>query len=254
MAFDDSELAALDKHGFTVVNALHHESGPTSTHSHPCKFVCMDGRTYWTKGEPVQQGLAVELIAARLAGLLGAGPSGAIINVSEAALPANPGCSTGLLFGSLDQNDMINARDLGRLGLGTIEPSLIDKYSWGLVIVFQTWLDVRDSQVLINVTNGRVATFDHGDCFGRLADSQPARVVFTRIDGLDQSTAKAVAALDMAVDKIEAVTDGEILSAVSNMPVGPTWRSDAMRRLSIANWLQHRRTLVRGTIESWRTT
>ena len=114
MPFAEAELLALDSAGFQVTNALTLADGPTGTHSHLCKFACMDGNAYWTKGEPVQQGLAGELIAARLAAMLGAGPPGAIVNVSEETLPAsgNPGCSTGLLIGSLDQNDMFAARDI----------------------------------------------------------------------------------------------------------------------------------------------
>jgi len=257
MPFVEDDLAALDRAGFQAINALTLADGPTGTHSHPCKFVCMDVNTYWTKGEPVQQGLVVELIAARLADQLGVGPRGVIVNVSDEAIPAagNPGCSTGLIFGSLDQNDMIPARDITKfIPSGILPPGSPDKGSWALVIAFQTWLGVGDSQVLLSVTTGRVASFDHGDCFGSAGTLASPTIVFTQFAGVTEAAAKTPPEIRAAVSKIEGVTDIQLVQACARMPTGPMWRSESTRRLTIANWLQHRRPLLRGIMDAWLST
>src|SRR5690242_15551701 len=84
---DPADIAALDRQGYTVLEALTPGTGQSlETYSKPCTFICIDGKTYWVK-DNVQQGLVAELIAGRLAAKLGAGPTSKIIRVTPEALP-----------------------------------------------------------------------------------------------------------------------------------------------------------------------
>lgn len=254
---DGDALSALDRRGYTVLEALTHagHSSP-STHARPNAFICIDGKTYWLKGN-AQQGLVAELIAGRLAHKAAAGPVARIIRVAPEALP--PGGEAdhleGITVGSEDQTETVNARDLQPfVASGQFQSGVVDAASRARVIAFQTWLGVGDAQVLVHLTRGTVFSIDHGDCFGTTgADADPA-VVVTGVPGVANDLGKEAAHVEAALQRIEAIADRDILEAVSCIPAGASWQSPVDRRLEIANWLAYRQGRLREVMESWLAT
>jgi len=121
-------------------------------------------------------------------------------------------------------------------------------------VVFQTWLGVGDAQVLVHLTRGTVSSIDHGDCFGSTAANAAPAVVVTGIPGIADEVGRDAAFVTSAVQTIEALTDRDILEAVSCIPAGEPWRSPAERRLEIANWLLYRRERLQEVMQAWLTT
>jgi hypothetical protein len=214
----------------------------------------VDGKTYWLKRN-VQQGLVAELIAGRLAASVGAGPLSRIIRLTEDSMcpDGSEKCLLGIVVGSEDQPGTVNARDLAPLhASGQVPVGLIDPGTRARVVVFQTWLGLGDSQVLVGMANGRVLSIDHGDCFGNLADPGAAPTpVITDIPGVGTDVGQQSVHVLAALDRIESVTDDDILKAIAQIPSGDTWQSPADRRLAIGRWLAERRTAMRGVMASW---
>lgn len=129
MNLDSNALASLDGRGYVVLEAIAHAGlSSMSTHARPNAFICIDGRTYWLKGN-AQQGLVAELIAGRLAKKVGAGPGTRIIRVTHEALP--PGGAAdhveGIVVGSEDERETVNARDLQPfVASGQLAPDMVD--------------------------------------------------------------------------------------------------------------------------------
>jgi hypothetical protein len=71
------------------------------------------------------------------------------------------------------------------------------------------------------------------------------------IDGVPSSLGNDPTSLEAAADRIEAVTDQQVVEAVARIPLGDPWKSPASRRLEIANWLAYRRSKVREVIATW---
>lgn len=250
------QLEALDRKGYLVVEALHAGSGHSPhTASRPETFVCIDGRTYWVKGT-AQQGLVSELIVGRLAELVGAGPLARIVHVSDiAGATAQNVQIMGLLAGSLDVPDTVNARDLQTLTPAVQLPSSgINPVSRARVIAFQTWIGVSDAQVLIRLTDGEVLTIDHGDAFGSTSAADDPAIAVTPIPGLSDTIGKRAGHIMPAVDSIQRVTDRQLLECVAGIPSGSPWRSPAPRRLEIAEYLAHRRDRLQEVIRTWLST
>lgn len=250
---DTSRLEALDAQGYLVLEALTTTGlTPSSTYSRPNAFVCIDGRTYWVKSS-VQQGLVAELIAGRLADLVGAGPIARIVRVTPEAAPVGSGNDHlhGVVVGSHDQPATVNCRDLAPV-LAAGGPVHVDAASRARVVAFQTWLDIGDSQVLVNATDGKVSSIDHGDCFGAMSlPAQPPSLVVTDIPSVPAEAGHEPDHVGAAVSKIERVTDSELLKAVAAIPVGDAWRAPVRRRLEIAAWLAARRGTLRVTMKGW---
>jgi hypothetical protein len=252
---DPNQLLALDRTGYTVLEALTTAPlPPSATYSRPNAFVGIDGNTYWVKGN-VQQGLVSELIAGRLAVRIGAGPAARIIRVTPEAAPPDGSANhlLGVVVGSEDQPDTVNARDLAPLASsGQFHPGLVEPESRARVIVFQTWLGVGDSQVLVSVTDGKVLSIDHGDCFGTLTSpAEPPMSVVTDIPGVSPDVGREADHVLAAVARVEAVTDNDLLRAIAQVPGGDAWQSPSDRRLSIGRWLAERRDMLRGVMQSW---
>ncbi len=252
---DSTGLLKLDKMGYTVLEALTTAAlAPSATYSKPNAFVCIDGRTYWVKGT-VQQGLVSELIAGRLASRIGAGPAARIIRVTPEAAPKDGSANhlLGVVVGSEDKAGMVNARDLSPLASsGQFQPGLVEPESRARVIVFQSWLGVGDSQVLVGVADGKVLSIDHGDCFGAL--TSPANLpvsVVTDIPGVSPDVGREAVHVLAAVARVEAVTDTDLLGAIAQVPGGDAWQSPSDRRLLIGRWLAERRDMLRGVMQSW---
>jgi len=229
---------------------------PSASHSRPNALVGIDGKTYWAKGN-VQQGLVAELIAGRLAAHVGAGPAAQIIRVTPEILPGDGSCNhlLGVVVGSADQHGMVNARDLAPLlAGGTFDPGAIDPSYRARVVAFHTWLGVGDAQVLVSMTDGKVMSIDHGECFGNVPDPADAPGVITvDIPGVDVNVGRESKHVLPAVDRIEAVPEEDILRAVACIPAGAEWRSPSDRRLAIGRWLCQRKGMLRGVMTAWMT-
>lgn len=254
-AFTTERLAALDGQGYVVLEALTAAPlAPSASHSRPNAFVAIDGKTYWLKGN-VQQGLVAELIAGRLASNVGAGPIARVIRVTAPALP--PGGAAdhleGVVCGVEHLEGVVNARELQPfIASGQLPPGAIDPPSRARAVVFQTWLGLRDQQVLVSLTTGHVYSIDHGDCFGDLSSALPIRPVITSIPGVADSFGNEPALVSAVVKAIEAVSDGNLLHAVSQVPSGDAWRSPTDRRLRLAAWLAERRDNLGAAMAGWR--
>jgi len=249
-------MAALDVQGYVVLEAITTAPlAPSRSHSKPNALVAIDGKTYWVKGD-VQQGLVAELIAGRLASKVGAGPLARIIRVTSAALPADGSAShlEGVVCGVEHLENVVNARDLQPfIAGGKLPASAIDPPSRARAVVFQTWLGVGDQQVLVSLTNGHVYSIDHGDCFGDLSRPLPIRPVVTSIPGVGDGLGNEPALVRVVVSAIEAVSDVDLLNAVSKVPAGDAWRSPTDRRLKVAAWLAERRDNFCAAMAGWRT-
>ena len=256
---DPTGLLRSDEGGYTVLEAVT-GAGLTraATHSRPNAFVCVDGRTYWVKAD-VQQGLVAELIAGRLADAVGAGPIARIIRVTKGAVPADRSTDhlLGVVVGSTDQHGMVNARDLAPLmSSGQFQAGLIDPAWRARVVVFHTWLGMGDAQVLVSLTDGKVLSIDHGDCFGDLQEpaQTPGPPVVVDIPGVPAEVGREARYVIPAVERIEGVSDAVLLDAIARVPAGDEWRGPTDRRLAIGRWLAQRRQNIRGVMAAWMTT
>jgi hypothetical protein len=145
-----------------------------------------------------------------------------------------------------------NAPDIGLITAGgKLDPSVIDPVARSKVIAFQTWLGVGDAQVLVRPTDGQVFSFDHGDAFGNTSDRADPQVVVTDIPGVDASVGRRPGDMSVAVLSIEAITDEQIVRAVSGIPHGDPWRSPVTRRAEIVEYLIHRRSRIREVMTNW---
>jgi hypothetical protein len=247
-------LAAVDARGYGVLDALSYGGLRSSTYSQCFTFICVDGKTYWVKAA-AQQGLVAELIAGRLAARVGAGPVAQIIRVVQEALPADGLGShlLGVVVGSQDERNTVNAREIQPLlGSGQFDPRLLDAGSRALVVAFQTWLGVADTQVLINMKTGQFRSIDHGDCFSNTKDLVQPTLNVLAIPGVPDDVGCDPGSVETAVARIEAVTDQHLIEAVARIPVGEPWRGPSERRLEIANWLAHRRGCLREVLATWK--
>lgn len=253
MAIELSALTTLDAHGYEVLDAITFEGRRAPTHSAAHTFICIDGRTYWVKGR-AQQGLVTELICGRLASRVGAGPLARIVRVTADAA-AGAGSTAdhllGVVVGIEDEKNGINIRDLATLA-PTFDPRLVDAASRALVVAFQTWIGVGDTQALLNTATGRIASIDHGECFMATGAASSPQLTVLSIAGVPDNHGSDHASVDAAAARIEAVTDQHLVDAVTRIPLGDDpWKSPANRRLEIANWLAGRRGQVRKVLSQW---
>jgi hypothetical protein len=250
---EQNALSALDARGYTVLDALAHGGLGRTTHAAPNTFVCSDGKTYWVKGR-AQQGLVAELIAGRLADKVGAGPSARVIRVPHESLP--PGGAAdhleGVVVGLEDVPNTVNARELEAiLGPGNLPPTGIDGRSRAIVFAFQTWIGVGDTQVLVGLADGRIYSIDHGECFSATSSPTDPSPIVAGIPGLTEDIKKHPGFIRTGIERIERLTENDLLFAIAHVPVGGPWQSPADRRLGIANWLAYRRGKLREVIELW---
>lgn len=252
---DEDQLERLDRRGYVVLEAIKYDrSPPAGSNASPHAFVCMDGRTYWVK-RTAQRGLAAELIAGRLGVRLGAAPDARIVRVGdEVALPGDGSANhlRGLGVGIRDQSAMENLRHLGHvLPQGQLDPAKIDVLSRARVLSFQTWLGVQDTQILVDLRNGKLLSIDHGEWGGDL--SPGADPSLTSTPGVPDNALKAARPVEDALRRIRTVTDEHLLDAVARMPIGAEWNAARAHRLEIARWLRWRRDRLPGVIRAWRT-
>jgi hypothetical protein len=222
------------------------------TYSVPYAFVCSDNAVWWLKPK-AQQGLCVEVIAGRLAKLVGAGPGASPILVGADAIAGQLGLIRfrGNVAGIEHRPGVESSKKLAKMMAGSNDALPVDASSRALVIAFQTWLDVSDPQVLVNMLTGEVETHDHGETFAELKKGPPARIVIARIPGVADHVGLGRAELEAAVRRIEALTESDILWAVACIPDEPGWRATFDRRLAIAEWLIKRQSRLREVLIGW---
>lgn len=249
---DLATLARMDAQGYEELVALTDDNRQAATLSKAHTFICDDGRTYWLKGK-AQHGLVAELVAGRLAALVGAGPVARIVRVTSEALPADGSCEhlLGVIVGSEDEKAAVNSRELDQLAPPEFNPELLDPESRALVVAFQTWIGVKDVQVLVNFKSGRIGSIDHGDCFSDTTAGDEPKLNRLTIKGVPDSLGSDQVSLGGAAKKIEEVTDQEILEAVARVPDGTAWQSAVDRRVEIAKWLVGRRGELREVLKTW---
>ncbi len=249
-------LGVLDAKGYTVVEAITTRddlAAATGTHAEPNAFLGVDGKSYWVKAR-AQQGLVSELIAGRLAHEVGAGPNARIIRVTPECFASNAVIQrlVGVFCGIEHVHGVINSKDLQPLlANGSFKPDSIDPQSRAVTVVFQTWLGMADQQLLVGVQNGRVYTIDHGEWFNDGRASLPIQMVVAPIPGVDETVGRDVNLVDVPLRRIESLSDADLLTAVSQVPIGAEWGSPAQRRLAIGAWLAERRANLRTVVEAW---
>lgn len=246
------DLAALDQEGYSVIDAVTHVHAPRQgSLASPHAFACMDGKIYWVK-RASQEGLVAELVAGRLAGLTQAGPPARIVRVPPEALPLDGSAAhlEGVLVGFEDIRGAINARELSLMGVTGLDPTCVRGDRRALVVAFHTWLNVADAQVLIDMSNGTLATIDFGAAFSGFPQPDPQLIVVD-IPGLPADFGHAPELVAAAADRIEAITDAQLVHAVAGIPTGTDWRADGNRRLALAEQIAIRRAKVRSVMERW---
>jgi hypothetical protein len=256
----NDHLSQLDADGYPTLDAIAPAPYPPSmnTLSKPAAFICVDGRTYWCKGNTpnaqVQQGLMAELIAGRLASLVSIGGPCRVVRVLPQLLPADGSLNhlAGVVVGTQHHDGMEHVRNLAPfIGAGTFAAGSVDASSRARTIAFQSWIGAGDAQLMMSLTTGKMVSIDHGDCFSNLDLSVALSPVLVDIPGVGIEVGKDMTLMDTAVGAIEALDDQLILEAVSCVPSGDAWNSDAARRLEVAEWLAVRKGTLRGAMEGW---
>ncbi len=246
-------LRRLDAGGVSAVTARAPAPiGFGLSYSAPRAFLCSDEAIWWLKHK-AQQGLAVEVIAGRLAKIVGAGPGASPVLVGADVIAGQLGLIRfrGHVAGIEHRSGVESSKKLAALVTGRSIALPIDASSRAVVIAFQTWLDVSDAQVLVNMENGIVETYDHGETFGELKKGPPSRIVIARIPGVPDHVGLGRTELETAVRRIEALSEAEILWAVAGIPDEIGWAASFDRRLAIAEWLIRRQARLRGVLMGW---
>jgi hypothetical protein len=246
---DINDLAKLDQVVLSPLLAIEDKGNAAiGSFATPRKFLCSDAHLYWVKWQS-QHGLVTELIAGRLASLLGAGPKAEIINIPPGIfnLSGNDINFEGLVVGSQDIPNTENARYISQHLSANQIP--LDIPSLCRVIGFQTWLGVSDQQALIELTNGRVFSIDHGDVFSDAQMRRDFNVVL--IPQLQINLVKIPLYIYNVIGDIENIADNVILNIVSKVPDEPRWDSSRPRRFGIFDWLRNRRDNIRREMDKW---
>jgi hypothetical protein len=252
---DEDRLERLDSRGYVVLDAIKYDRPPPAgSHASPHAFICIDGNTYWVKRN-AQQGLAAELIAGRVGVRAGAAPPTRIVRVGdEVPLPADGSADhlRGIGVGMRDQPGMENLRHLGHvLPGGQLDPAKIDIPSRARVLALQTWLGVQDTQILVDLRDGKLMSIDHGEWGADLSTGTDPALMPT--PGVPADFGRVARHVEDALRRIRNVTDEHLLDDVARMPAGADWNAERTRRLEVARWLGWRRDRLPGVIRAWRT-
>jgi hypothetical protein len=250
-------LRALDSAGVRVVEALKHEkNAPRQSHATPPLFVCEGGLSCWLKRQ-AQQGLVAELVAGRLGALTGASANAVVVRVQEPALPIGPDGSRlltshlGLNVGSEDLPETENFRYLQERGVQWLDPAALDVGSRARVLLFQSWLGVSDTQILVRLTTGELFSLDHGEWGADPTSRTQPTIVET--PGVPVDFARERSTIEPELRRVEAISDEHLLRAVGCVPDELGWNAAFDRRFAIAGWLAWRRDQLRGVVEQWWT-
>ena len=247
-------LENLDGRGYQVIDVLTHGGRQSATFSNSNTFIGVDGKVYWVKIS-AQQGLVAELVAGRLAAVIGVGPPTKIVRVPAEAIPSGGegGHLIGLGVGAADLPGTVNTKDLAPLlGTNAFRAESIDPRARTMVTTFRTWIGATgDPQALINLQDGSVFTIDHGDCFADVANLSDPTVTIVAIPSVKDEVGKDEYSVGAAARRIKEVSDQQILDSVARMPFGGPWQSPVDRRLQIAKWLAYRRERIEEVMNKW---
>lgn len=246
------ELAAYDGEVADPLRALKHDRAPpAASHASPHAFVCSDGRTYWIK-RSAQDGLIAELVAGRLGALVDAAPTAAPVVVHPQALPVDGSANhlVGVGVGIADEPAMENFRHItDKAPDGNLDPRRLDVGSVARVIAFQSWIGAGDTQILVDLRTGRLLSIDHGALAA--ASSLNSAPVIVIAPGIPGDVGRSSALMRPVLERIENVTDEDLLRAVAGAPDDAQWQAGADRRLAIAESLALRRDALREVITQW---
>jgi hypothetical protein len=226
--------------------------GPSGfrTFSAPHRFIGADGRIYLVK-QRAQQGLGAEAFANALAEQLQVGPEAAVVEIGPGVLPTDGRLSymVGQRVATVELDDVLNHQQLLKLGY-TPDPAKVDWPSWVRTIAFHTWIYAGDPQAVLRVTDGRIFSIDHGDCFRELLRGGPTGLIVPALYGVagvsfDQSY------LSGAIDTVEDVSESDLVRMAARIPDGPGWRMPIERKIRLIEWLLDRQPGVREVI-GWR--
>lgn len=241
--------------GYVALEALHVDPDRRSgTRAQGCVFVAEDGESYWLKhanvGGHVQGKLAAELVAGRVGAKLGVAPPVAVIHVSEAAVGINGEGRefVGTAFGSRAIPDTENSKTFGGFAV-PLGAENIDGFQRARTVAFQTLIGQRDQQLLVRVTDGFLYSIDHEewDAFDGTGDM---RLVVTPVSGLSESVGRSPEEVEAAVQRVESLSDGDLIDAVSCLPSGDGW-CDAEHLLRVAHVLSERRDRLGEVMRRW---
>lgn len=234
----------LNRHGPLGVAISLVAEAPSDGWHDARRFVAGDGNVYWIK-TTAAHGLCVELIAGRLAYGLGIGPS-----VSAMEVPSE---GAAVAFGSMDIDGTVSTQELELFfpDLRQFDLATLDQASLALTFVFQVWIGHRDPQWLIRMEDGRVFTLDHEEWAADSGYRLEPWVLTARVPGMpDYLRGQRTRVLD-AVARIEAISDAELVEAVSCLPDAAGWDYDPAQALAVAEALAERRVSLRGVMERW---
>ena len=246
------DLARLDGQRSDWIRALNYDRPPpVGSHASPHAFVCSDGRTYWIKRK-AQAGLIAELVAGRLGAQLDAAPNAKPVDLPAEALPANGVANhlLGLGVGIADEAGMENFRHINEKAPdGNLDPARLDAASVARVVVFQSWLGAGDTQILVDLRTGRLLSIDHGDLAAVSAPNTAPNVIIA--PGIPADIGRQQRFTGVAVERIEQLTDEDLLRAVAGAPDDAEWQAAPHRRLAIAQSLRLRRDGLREAMKQW---
>ncbi len=151
-------------------------------------------------------------------------------------------------MGTEDLPNTENSKFLAQKGV-VLDNAMIDADQRAVCVAFQTWVMLVDQQVMVDLTNGRIFSHDHGDCFGDTSAPDNMPLIVCSLNGVDSLYGAAASSVARAVERVESCSDEELLAAVANVP--DEWGADPTRRLSIARWLVHRRGKIKEVMKAW---
>jgi hypothetical protein len=246
------ELARLDAQAAPPVRALNYDRPPPGgSLATPHAFVCSDGRTYWLK-RSAQDGLIAELAAGRIGAQVGAAPNANPVDLPSHALPVSGVANhlLGLCVGIADEPGMENFKDIAAtVAGGQLDESRLDPAAVARVIAFQTWVGADDTQILVELRSGKLLSIDHGQLKALNALNTPPQIVIAT--GIAGTVGREPRFMRPAVERIEQVTDEDLLRAVARAPNDAQWNAPPDRRLALAQSLRLRRDALRETLKQW---
>jgi hypothetical protein len=195
-----------------------------------------------------------EFVVGQLAAMVGAGPKAEVVTVSASALPVDGSLARfqGVGVGSIDIPEAMNFSELRELvGHDAFNGSFVNAASRARVVVFQTWVNATDEQVVVRLDDGMVFSIDHGDCFRTLEPGAPTRIVVAEIPGISGDVGREWKHMMPAVEAIQALSDEDILGVVAGLRDEANWQAPFERRLAVARWLIKRRDRLGEELVKW---
>ncbi len=147
--------------------------------------------------------------------------------------------------------DTVNTKDLPTFLAqgGVFNPDSLNAASRARVIAFRAWIGAGDAQALIQFKTGKLLSIDHGDALDVASSSVDAQGV--SVSGVADDVGRDARLARVTVERIENVSEHELLTAVADVPDEPGWNLDLDARLKIAEWLANRRGKIREVMSKW---